>query len=309
VYHEVLSNQPRVLTHIADATGRSIASFEIEPATTGAAPTTTPGSEGPIVDRALKSKWHTWWSPDSRLLAVLPWSAEVSVFGLDGGLRATLPLPPGYGMWRELGLRWAADGRAVFVVITSKGDSDFAREVWRLTLDGAPPERLSPGHALERWDVEVSADGRRVAFSGLHYPSLEGPIYIASADGSDPQPVAATRHPGDVSSFPSWSPDGTRLAYMVALSYGGLHYQLRVVDLRTGTDKLMGTAWDDGSINRAWSPDGQRLFVRAYDVEPATQEAPSPRVMRDHTALWSIGVDDGDVRLVMEDVDGFGIAP
>ena len=309
VYHEVLSNQPRVLTHIADATGRSIASFEIEPATTGAAPTTTPGSEGPIVDRALKSKWHTWWSPDSRLLAVLPWSAEVSVFGLDGGLRATLPLPPGYGMWRELGLRWAADGRAVFVVITSNGDSDFAREVWRLTLDGAPPERLSPGHALERWDVEVSADGRRVAFSGLHYPSLEGPIYIASADGSDPQPVAATRHPGDVSSFPSWSPDGTRLAYMVALSNGGLHYQLRVVDLRTGTDKLMGTAWDDGSINRAWSPDGQRLFVRAYDVEPATQEAPSPRVMRDHTALWSIGVDDGDVRLVMEDVDGFGIAP
>ena len=309
VYHEILSNQPRVVTHIADATGRSTASFEIEPATTGAAPEPTRDSGSQRVDRALKTKWHAWWSPDSTLLAVFPWSAEVRIFGLDGGLRATLPLPPGYEMWRELGLRWAPDGRAVFVVITSDGGSDSAREVWRLALDGAPPDRLSPGHALERWDVEVSPDGRRVAFSGLHYPSLEGPIYIASVDGSDPQPVAATSHPGDVSSFPIWSPDGTRLAYMVALSVGGLNYQLRVVDMRTGTDKLVATAWDDGSINRAWSRDGQRLLVRAYDVEPATQEVPSIRVRRNDTALWSIGVDDGDVRIIMEDVDTFDIAP
>jgi WD40 repeat protein len=308
VYHEIQSNQPRVVTHIADATGRSIASFEIEPATTGATPAPTPGPGSERVDRALKSKWHTWWSPDSTLLAVFPWSAEVRIFGLDGGLRATLPLPPGYGMWREFGLRWAPDGKSVFVVITADGGSDSAREVWQLALDGAPPERLAPGHALERWDVEVSPDGRRVAFSGLNYPSLEGPIYMASVDGSDPQPIAATSHPGEVSSFPLWSPDGTRLAYMVTLSYGGLNYQLRVVDLRTGTDRLVATAWDDGSINRAWSADGQRLLVRAYDVEPATHEAPSPRVMRKDTALWSIGVDDGDVRLIMENVDAFATA-
>ncbi len=211
-------------------------------------------------------------------------------------------------MWREFGLRWAPDGKSVFVVITADHGSDSGREVWRLALDRAPPERLPHGHALERWDVEVSPDGRRVAFSGLNYRTLEGPIYLASVDGSDPQPVEATRHGDEVSSFPLWSPDGKRLAYMVTLSYGGLNYQLRVVDLRTATDKLVATVREDGSINRAWTPDGRRLLVRAYDVEPGTQD-PSTSVRRNNTALWSIGVDDGDVRLIMEDVDTFGIAP
>jgi hypothetical protein len=96
---------------------------------------------------------------------------------------------------------------------------------------------------------------------------------------------------------------------MVTLSEGGLNHQLRVVDLRTGTDKLVATAREDGSINRAWSLDGKRLLVRAYDVEPATQVASSPRVMRNYTALWSIGVDDSDVRVLLEDVGSFDIAP
>ena len=63
------------------------------------------------------------------------------------------------------------------------------------------------------------------------------PAVLARGDGSDPRPVTHADPLTGIGSFPKWSPDDTQIAYMVGLSDGGLHLELRVVDLRTGIDR------------------------------------------------------------------------
>jgi Tol biopolymer transport system component len=100
-----------------------------------------------------------------------------------------------------------------------------------------------------------------------------------------------------------WSPDDTQIAYMVALDGGGLLNELRVVDVRTGVDRLVVTAREDGSVNRGWSPAGDRLLFRAYWLDPDID------IHRDKTALWSVRLDGTDPRLMVEDVGGFDVRP
>ena len=303
VYHELHPWQvPGVITHISDASRRRLASFVIEEPLPGETAPPTPGPDAEVRDRRLKlSIWRTWWSPDSTMLAAFPWDAEaIRIFGLDGRLRYDLPLPDGYGMWREGGLTWAPDGRSVLVVITSQGPYDdlSEREVWQLPLDGSTPSHLSNDNPLASWDLRATHDGRRIAFSGHNSPFEDGPIFVANGDGSDPRPVAHTHANTGTASFPMWSPDEMQIAYIVGLDEAPLSHELRIVDLRTGVDRVVMRARSDGSINHGWFPDSSRLLFQAYWLDPAIK-----------TALWSVRPDGTDLRLVVEGVETFGPWP
>ena len=79
-------------------------------------------------------------------------------------------------------------------------------------------------------------------------------LHVADADGFNPQTVVASNEP---IISPSWSPDGSRLAYV---SFEGRKPVVYVQSLVTGGRQAVANFWGSNSAP-AWSPDGRRLAV------------------------------------------------
>jgi TolB protein len=133
-----------------------------------------------------------------------------------------------------------------------------------------------------QWPIQVawSADGARLAYvcdlAGRHAHSR---IYVIDANGSGRRAVSTgVRTPG----FPSWSPDGTRIAFATGsgpASNPAEHSSVYAVELDGSGRRLVarhGTA-------PAWSPDGQTIAYRSTCgvrlVTPDGKDA-TPSMMR-----------------------------
>ena len=89
-----------------------------------------------------------------------------------------------------------------------------------------------------------------------------GKIYLADPDGSNPRPL---EHPGRAYS-PTFSPDGSKLAYLATNDVGQLHVFVADAD---GSDpvQVSSVPFDSGrnKFPPAWSPDGTMLSHYARD--------------------------------------------
>lgn len=184
------------------------------------------------------------------------------------------------------------DGRWVaYVLTTSDHESDQARSaIWMVSWDGK--ERLaltSPTEGVEkpRW----SPDGRYLAFLSPGAGSDKTQIMLLDRRGGDARPLPM---PGDVSRY-AWSPDGARLAIIMApnesrpdknprpIVIDALHFKddsdgylgtnsgrhLYVFDLAQGrSDELTS----DPACNEdlpVWTPDGKQIaFIRTHGKGP-----------------------------------------
>ncbi|HEY1367626.1 MAG TPA: S9 family peptidase [Gaiellaceae bacterium] len=147
-------------------------------------------------------------------------------------------------------------------------------------------------------DVEVSRDGRRVAF--VVRPTTceaeqapQGRIWIADLD-PERAPFEATRGPGN-DALPRWSPDGSKLAYASDRGHTGL-LSLHLLDF-TGESRAVGDL--NASVEDIhWSSDGSSVLVLAADpgsdragAQSATKiraagEAPEDPVVRRPAQAW-----------------------
>ncbi len=214
---------------------------------------------------------------------------------------------------------FASTGTAVFYHSAARGESAIMRADTDST--GAVLRVTSIiNDDAQNFHARPSPDGRFLAFDSDR--EGERAVYIADADGRNVRRVSG---PG-FAAVPSWSPDGTRLAFVRAESGRPRVWNLWMLDLETGettrlTSHPYGQPW-----GAAWFPDGvriaysheDRLIVRTLDGR-SQQVYRSPRKGRllrtpaispDGKRVifqvlgdggWLLDLDDGSVTKVLED--------
>jgi TolB protein len=174
---------------------------------------------------------------------------DVWSINADGtGLRRLTRSP-----WPEFQPAWSPDGR----FIAYRSEPHEYPELWVMNADGSGQHRLTEDGGFPDW----SAEGL-IAYAPGGGPSGRSGIAIMHADGSGRRRLPDTEY----GEYPSWSPDGKRIAFNSNVSGQALMY---VVDLDGSGVVDLSTVGEGGQV--AWSPDGRSILFASH---------------RDHSDNW-----------------------
>jgi Tol biopolymer transport system component/DNA-binding winged helix-turn-helix (wHTH) protein len=147
--------------------------------------------------------------------------------------------------------RWIWVGAVLLAVLSGVGIWWFARNRTEASL---PPLEVVPMAALPGFesDPAFSPDGNQVAFAFGAEKDKCG-IYTVMVDGD--KPLRLTNGRGDA--FPTWSPDGRRVAFYRFSEHGTAIYTVPALG---GTEQRLHTGFSGPwAIGLDWSPDGKVL--------------------------------------------------
>lgn len=232
----------------------------------------------------------TLWSPDGRHIVYSkgsigrPWWYETVVARPTGGDAVNIggSMDP---VGDVSGVTWAPDGQSlafagvehhagavqsIYSVPVGGGD-------WRLLVSSAEDPAYSP-------------DGSKLAYVALddRYHSDSVGIYVADANGGIPHRLAA----GPAAYFPTWSPDGSLVAFERLDVTGGRGWEIVVVKADGTGERVVasGLTFPQGpSAVVAWSPGGKLLAFYRGDrtLVVARPDGTGTRVIARHVRLFS----------------------
>jgi Tol biopolymer transport system component len=132
-------------------------------------------------------------------------------------------------------------------------------------------------HPAEDWFPSLSPDGKSFAYASRAAGRWD--VYVQPVGGKSPLNLTAAV-PGDQpSTSPSFSPDGTQIAFRSGYHGGGIF----VIGIHG--DSMRRVA--DSGYNPSWSPDGRYLVVATEGVE-------RPEMRPGYGQLWRITVSTGE---------------
>jgi TolB protein len=184
------------------------------------------------------------WSPDGRRIAFVSrrdGRSHLYVMRLDGsGVRRLTDSAAD-----DASPTWAPDGRRIA----------FARggDLFAIPSRGGPARRIGralPGEAL---DPAWSPNGKLVAYDYRPPGYSIRELWVVAVDGGRARQVTRLRQ---VSTRPSWSPDGRQIAFQSDANGG--HVEIYSIGLdRRGLRRVTRSRID--TFDPAWSPDGRKI--------------------------------------------------
>ena len=293
-WHDALPSRPVEPTPVSHPGGLIMVSLQghdlvaVDPVT-GAKPVALPVPFG-AEDFTVQA-----WSADGQHLATAS-PTGLWVTGLDG---ASTRLPDNdctAGCWDPGAMAWSPDGTRIAVawkpgiVIRDSSSGD--------TLQLIDTAQL--GRSCEPGALAWSPEGQELAFACGTEDSAHG-LYLVNADGTGLRTLTdrtTSATDGYVSGGPeslSWSPDGSRIAYLDRMVFDGTvgGVELRTIGRSGGAPTYVLPQYQlGGGANGqrvAWSPDGTALALIAYGAIPSDNCA---------WCLYVIDADGSDLRLL-----------
>ena len=141
----------------------------------------------------------------------------------------------------------------------------FDTDIYRFQAGG--PVQLVAGSSSSSVDVDprLSPDGRRLAFASARAPGNGMDIWVAEADGSNPQQL--THGPGVNQGSPSWSPDGRRIAFDAqGDDPKDSHTHLWMIDADGGAPRRLTPEAGD-QVVPTWSHDGRWIYYSWWQAD------------------------------------------
>jgi len=248
-------------------------------------------------------QWIPHWSPDGDWIVYTaepqggPWMAS-GPGGLEGGagllgpgslfgqpaqvreyahiwrVRADGTGPPERltdGVGDDRAATYSPDGTSLAFDSTRDGPT----HVWVMDADGSRPRRMTYGG--DDWGATWSPDGKWIAYNSWLPGTRDRQIWVMAADGSHQTQITNTPGPH---SEPSWSPDGSRIAFTYELdgiqsiwsvTRDGADPKNLTNDPRGGAELISGGG--------AWGKDGRIVYTRG-----AEQPAIADRLVRQDLA-------------------------
>jgi gamma-glutamyltranspeptidase / glutathione hydrolase len=244
------------------------------------------------------------WSPDGRAIAFAADNGrgfDVFVAPAGGGESRRLTKLDGDERWPS----WTADGRIVF----SHRESGRWR-LWVIDAAGGDPKALFTDTAGDdERQGRISPDGKRIAYvSDRDSEDGDSDLWVADLAPGARDRVMRTRlqRVRGAEGFPSWSPDGSRIAFFAVREGVGSVWVVSVEQTPAGPDVdpvvRPRPAEPPMLVSRrggapAWSPDGKRIAIAnipapdpTYNGNPErnTDEPPPLFAAADAFRLWMV---------------------
>lgn len=172
---------------------------------------------------------------------------------------------------------WSPDGEHIAFAASPDENS----EIYVMNSDGSGLRRLTD-HPGDDSHPHWSADGSRIIFNSARTtPDLEAgwlsqwhEVFSMQPDGTD---VRQHTHHRAVSTFPSFSPDGTRIVYRKITNTPGFAWDLS--SMNVNSEIFVADADGSNEVNLSssaafdgwpmWSPDGGRIVFASNRAGPA----------------------------------------
>ena len=213
---------------------------------------------------------NDWWpsgSPDGKRIVFVSerdGNREIYVMDSDGSKPQNLTNNPNEDWYPS----WSPDGGRIAFMSRRDGhviDGRPTYEIYVMDADGDNPQNLTNDPNDDR-QPSWSPDGKRIVFMAQRPGHFRGKlgitseIYVMDADGGNQQRLTENRQ-NDW--YPSWSPDGERIAFSSDRKGDFENFEIYVMDTDGGNQqKLTNHRSTDDSPS--WSPDGKRIAFSSW---------------------------------------------